>query len=234
MRPVSRSCLAGSGAALRGPRDTGAAVAFPPSAPSPLCASAAVPPAARPISSPSAARTPAKPSRSAKLLASRLATITTSVASGSRVLSTANASRSRRLIRFRSAAPPTFRDTDSPSRGVSPSPRGNTYRTNSRPAWARPLRNTRSKSALRDSRPRPWRGREPAERRITRSGACGPCRGGASASLCPRACSSERGTRASALACAFSADRCVSWLTCPKAGREPVYARPRSLQATSR
>ena len=71
-----------------------------------------------------------------------------------RPLSSANASRSSRLTRLRSTAPPTLRDTDSPSRGGSTSsPRGNTYSTSSLPACERPFRKTRSKSALRDSRP---------------------------------------------------------------------------------
>src|SRR5690349_5463898 len=48
-------------------------------------------------------------------------------------------------------------------------------------ARERPARSTRSKSALRESRPRPGRGLGPAGRRIRPSAAYDPCRDGASA-----------------------------------------------------
>src|SRR5262249_51438103 len=66
----------------------------------------------------------------------------------------ANASRSSRLTRLRSTAPPTFRDTDRPRRGRSAVAFGNVYSTRWRLAVERPCRYTRSNSALRDSRPR--------------------------------------------------------------------------------
>ena len=189
-------------------------------------------PRAREISSPRACRIPSRPSRSARARASCLATTTASVPDGSRLLSSATASRSSRFTRLRSTAPPTLRDTESPRRGGPSSPRGNTWSTSSRPACERPLRNTRSKSALLDSLPRPAWPRASADRCIRRSVACGPCRDGVLASDVLRGYASGRGNRVSARACAFSADTCVSSLTGPETGLEPVYAaavpRPRS------
>ena len=182
---------------------------------------------ARRSTPPARAGFPRRPSRSARARASGRATTTASVPAGNRADSTANASRSSRLTRLRSTAPPTLRETDSPSRG-GPRPRHAGTRTARAPgprASGR-CRKTRSKSALRDEPAAPRDAAADCGRRAAsdRQVACGPCRGAASASGAPRACASARGNRASALACAFSADRCVSWLTSPGRVGKPVYA----------
>src|SRR5688500_1108937 len=82
--------------------------------------------AALSTSSPRAARTPSRPSRSHSSSASRRATTTTSWSAGSWARTSANASRSRRLTLLRATAPPTLRETDRPRRGPSSAPsRGN-------------------------------------------------------------------------------------------------------------
>src|SRR6516165_5256717 len=109
---------------------------------------------ARAISSSSDPVTPARPSRPASSPAPGRATTTTSCPARRFASVCANASRSSRLTRLRSTAPPTLRDTDRPRRGRSVVSFGNVYSTRWRLAVERPCRYTRSNSALRDSRPR--------------------------------------------------------------------------------
>jgi hypothetical protein len=68
------------------------------------------------------------------------ATTTTSWPGLSSASRCANASRSSRLTRLRSTAPPTLRDTDSPSRGRRRDAFGNVYSTRWRLAVERPCR----------------------------------------------------------------------------------------------
>src|SRR3954454_5859584 len=78
------------------------------------------------ISSASARLIPASPSREASSRASGRATSTKSWLAGRLSATAQNASRSSRFTRFRSTAPPTLRETDTPNRGSRASaPRGN-------------------------------------------------------------------------------------------------------------
>ncbi len=157
--------------------------------------------------------------------ASCLATTTASVPAGSLSPSIAKASRSNRLTRLRSTAPPTFRDTDSPTRAQSPSPRGNTYSTSSRPACERPWRNTRSKSALRDSRTaRPSDGRpaRPSSDCQALATFVAPSLQREAARPCLHTSAESMGARAFALLRLVGT---FHWLTSPGSGTErPVYA----------
>src|SRR5437868_3069260 len=132
---------------------------------------------ARAISSARASSTPAKPSRSASSLAAGRATSTTSWSGRSSGSARLKASRSSRLRRFRCTAPPTLRETDSPRRGPALAVVGNAYSTRCRLAVERPLRYTRSNSALRDKRLEVRGVAEPLT--VSSTGAFAPCRGGA-------------------------------------------------------
>src|SRR5271154_2219432 len=81
------------------------------------------------INSLNAAATPVNPSRSASSRDGGRATTTTSRPGFNSCSAAAKASRSNRLTRLRSTAPPTLRETDNPSRGRSADAFGNTYST---------------------------------------------------------------------------------------------------------